>query len=162
MAEAARLVPEIPLIVYSQVQCGITSGLNVDVDWPETVDFRGAVDSPSALYNDGDVFILPSRWEGLGLQLFECQAAGMPLITTDGPPMNEANPWKRLPCVPSRVRLAYDYVSFDVSPRDVAHVMQKTIGADISLASTDARDWVTRHRDWHTQATSILDAIAYG
>ena len=33
--------------------------------------------------------LAPSRWEGLGLHLFEATALGLPIITNDNPPMNE-------------------------------------------------------------------------
>lgn len=36
-----------------------------------------------------DVCITPSRWEGLGLPLYEATAFGQPVITNDDPPMNE-------------------------------------------------------------------------
>ncbi len=36
-----------------------------------------------------DVCLSPSRWEGLGLPLYEALAFGMPTITNDSPPMNE-------------------------------------------------------------------------
>jgi 1,2-diacylglycerol 3-alpha-glucosyltransferase len=36
-----------------------------------------------------DVCLSPSRWEGLGLPLYEAIAFGMPAITNDAPPMNE-------------------------------------------------------------------------
>jgi glycosyltransferase involved in cell wall biosynthesis len=36
-----------------------------------------------------DVCLSPSRWEGLGLPLYEAIAVGMPTITNDAPPMNE-------------------------------------------------------------------------
>jgi 1,2-diacylglycerol 3-alpha-glucosyltransferase len=36
-----------------------------------------------------DVCLSPSRWEGLGLPLYEAVAFGMPTITNDSPPMNE-------------------------------------------------------------------------
>jgi glycosyltransferase involved in cell wall biosynthesis len=36
-----------------------------------------------------DVCLSPSRWEGLGLPLYEAIAVGMPTITNDSPPMNE-------------------------------------------------------------------------
>ena len=35
------------------------------------------------------VCLSPSRWEGLGLPLYEAVAFGMPSITNDSPPMNE-------------------------------------------------------------------------
>jgi 1,2-diacylglycerol 3-alpha-glucosyltransferase len=36
-----------------------------------------------------DVCLAPSRWEGLGLHLYEATAFGLPTITNDDPPMNE-------------------------------------------------------------------------
>ena len=36
-----------------------------------------------------DVCITPSRWEGLGLPLYEAMAFGQPVISNDDPPMNE-------------------------------------------------------------------------
>ncbi len=36
-----------------------------------------------------DVCLSPTRWEGLGLPLFEALAFGQPVITNDNPPMNE-------------------------------------------------------------------------
>jgi glycosyltransferase involved in cell wall biosynthesis len=36
-----------------------------------------------------DVCLAPSRWEGLGLPLFEATGFGMPIITNDKPPMSE-------------------------------------------------------------------------
>ena len=37
-----------------------------------------------------DVCVAPARWEGLGLPLYEAIAFGMPAVTNDAPPMNEA------------------------------------------------------------------------
>ena len=37
-----------------------------------------------------DVCVSPARWEGLGLPLYEAIAFGIPSITNDAPPMNEA------------------------------------------------------------------------
>ncbi len=36
-----------------------------------------------------DVCLAPSRWEGLGLPLYEATAFGLPIITNDKPPMSE-------------------------------------------------------------------------
>jgi 1,2-diacylglycerol 3-alpha-glucosyltransferase len=40
-------------------------------------------------FASADVCLAPSRWEGLGLHLYEAMAFGMPVITNDFPPMNE-------------------------------------------------------------------------
>ena len=41
------------------------------------------------LFATADVCVAPSRWEGLGLHLYESMALGLPVITNDAPPMNE-------------------------------------------------------------------------
>lgn len=41
------------------------------------------------MFAAADVCLAPSRWEGLGLHLFEATALGIPIITNDNPPMNE-------------------------------------------------------------------------
>jgi glycosyltransferase involved in cell wall biosynthesis len=46
-------------------------------------------DAHLRLFAGCDVCLGPSRWEGLGLFLYEAVAFGMPQITNDSPPMNE-------------------------------------------------------------------------
>ena len=41
------------------------------------------------LYHLGDVYVYPSRLDGIGLTIAEALACGLPVITTDHPPMNE-------------------------------------------------------------------------
>lgn len=41
------------------------------------------------LFGSADVSLAPSRWEGLGLHLYEAIALGIPTIVNDSPPMNE-------------------------------------------------------------------------
>jgi glycosyltransferase involved in cell wall biosynthesis len=41
------------------------------------------------LMASADVCLAPSRWEGLGLHLYEATALGLPIITNDRPPMDE-------------------------------------------------------------------------
>jgi 1,2-diacylglycerol 3-alpha-glucosyltransferase len=41
------------------------------------------------MLGSADVCLAPSRWEGLGLHLFEATALGVPILTNDNPPMNE-------------------------------------------------------------------------
>jgi glycosyltransferase involved in cell wall biosynthesis len=50
-----------------------------DEPWPEHLAAIAA----------NDVSLSPSRWEGLGLPLYEAIAFGMPTIANDDPPMNE-------------------------------------------------------------------------
>ena len=41
------------------------------------------------MFAAADVCLAPSRWEGLGLHLYEATALGVPIVTNDNAPMNE-------------------------------------------------------------------------
>lgn len=45
--------------------------------------------SAPGLYSLGDIYVYPSRLEGIGLTIAEASACGMPVITTNMAPMNE-------------------------------------------------------------------------
>jgi glycosyltransferase involved in cell wall biosynthesis len=49
----------------------------------------GNVPSHADLYRDGDVAIQPSKMEGIGFMILEAMCSGLPVITTDYPPMCE-------------------------------------------------------------------------
>lgn len=44
---------------------------------------------PPGLYHRGDVYVYPTRLDGLGLTMYEALASGLPMIVPDFPPMNE-------------------------------------------------------------------------
>lgn len=55
----------------------------------ETVTADLPTDAYLRMLGTADACLAPSRWEGLGLHLFEATALGVPVITNDNPPMNE-------------------------------------------------------------------------
>ena len=55
----------------------------------ETVTADLPTDEYLRMLGSADACLAPSRWEGLGLHLFEATALGVPVITNDDPPMNE-------------------------------------------------------------------------
>jgi 1,2-diacylglycerol 3-alpha-glucosyltransferase len=83
--------PRLRLVVKSQVERGEKTVRRAARRDPriELV----ADDLPSAehlrLFAAADVCLAPSRWEGLGLHLYEATALGLPIISNDNPPMNE-------------------------------------------------------------------------
>jgi glycosyltransferase involved in cell wall biosynthesis len=56
-----------------------------DLGIGQRVFFLGLRDDIPALMKACDCFVLPSRWEGLGLVIPEAFASGLPVITTDFP-----------------------------------------------------------------------------
>jgi glycosyltransferase involved in cell wall biosynthesis len=49
----------------------------------------GNIESHADLYRNVDVAVQPSKMEGIGFMVLEAVCAGLPVITTDYPPMNE-------------------------------------------------------------------------
>ncbi|QGM22003.1 glycosyltransferase [Spiribacter sp. 2438] len=80
-------------------QCTLAGSTGADADWnrhlqqliadvalAHRIHSPGAL-SPSALedaYQQADLFILPSRYEGYGMVITEAVARGLPVVTTDG------------------------------------------------------------------------------
>jgi 1,2-diacylglycerol 3-alpha-glucosyltransferase len=83
--------PRLRLIVKAQVERRVRKverlarrDPRVEVIWEDL-----PTDAYLQLFADSHVCLAPSRWEGLGLHLYEATAFGMPIITNDNPPMNE-------------------------------------------------------------------------
>jgi glycosyltransferase involved in cell wall biosynthesis len=156
VAAAAKLAPNIPIVVRTQrpVERDATP------QFPPNVEVVYEAHDNEELYERGDVAIQPSRWEGLGLQLLECQAAGLPLITTDAAPMNEYEPLVRLPAPTRQVRLFGPrwIDAHEVAPADLAAAMRAVYGRDIRDESHAARAFIERRHSW-TVAGPILKRL---
>lgn len=71
------------LIVYSQLK--VPEGY-----FPSDVILHeGDFPDPVSMYHHGDVYLAPSRKEGIGIPLYEAMASGMPVIGSDIEPINE-------------------------------------------------------------------------
>lgn len=153
IADAARLVPEIPILVYSQ-----SSKLP---SMPANVEARFEASNPEDLYREGDVSIQPSRWEGLGLQLLEAQACGLPLVTTDGLPMNEYRPYRLIPTQQGTLEMnGLPMAVFEAQPDRLAEIMRDLWQKDISQASQEARQFVEDHHSWQVVAPRMKALLA--
>ncbi len=113
----------------------------------------GNLADPSALYAEGDVAIQPSKMEGIGFMVVEPLSCGMPVITTDHPPMNEFVSQKELrvrtrwfkrkgfPLRAGGVKQALLYL-----PRlsDLAQKIAWCAEHDLTAISRQNRDWAER------------------
>jgi glycosyltransferase involved in cell wall biosynthesis len=79
--EVARRCPEIEFLICSQEPLPMAIPSNVTV--------HSSTLQPEHQYAYGDIAIQPSRWEGVGLQILEAMASGIPTIVPNAPPMNE-------------------------------------------------------------------------
>ena len=153
--EAASMVPEIPLIVYSQVD---------DLPRPpRNLQLRKAPRENERLYDEGDVCVQPSHWEGLGLQLLECQSAGLPLVTTDASPMNEYRPLRVVPVAGTEIVSVFGnhpITSNGIDPADLAGVLESLFETDIAEASLAAREYVVREHSWERAWCLLRETLA--
>jgi glycosyltransferase involved in cell wall biosynthesis len=154
MVEAMWMAPRLNFLLYSQK--GDVPKL------PSNVELQVAPSDHRRLYDHGDVCVQPSHLEGLGLQLLECQAAGMPLITTDAPPMNEHNPWMRIPVTGAETVLygpdqPVPWQQMDA--RQLASLLAEVAGTDIAEASAKARAFVESEHNWPSAASQLREVF---
>jgi glycosyltransferase involved in cell wall biosynthesis len=154
MVEAATIAPHLPFLVYSQ-QPDIPS-------LPANMKLRRTPSDNRRLYRHGDVCVQPSHFEGLGLQLLECQAAGMPLVTTDAPPMNEYHPWATIPVSGTEI-IHYGegqpIAAQLMKPESVVSVLNRLLHADLTEASLRARSDIEAAHSWRQGAALIRESL---
>ena len=150
---AASKLPQCEFILYTTKHIRRT---------PSNVEVRGFAGRNDRLYEEGDVCIQASYWEGCGLPLLECQAAGMPLITTDRPPMNEYNPLAVIPAVDEYVATlgGAQYIPVPhIAADDLITVLKNMHGNSIADTSQQARHFIEQNHSWRRSAASICQAI---
>jgi glycosyltransferase involved in cell wall biosynthesis len=155
IVQAARLMRPIPFLIYSQEELLVPLTNNVELRRPAA--------SNDLLYGEADVCVQPSHWEGLGLPLLECQAAGLPLVTTDAPPMNEYRPLRAVS--PRKTELVYVLPNHGISshlvaPEDLSASLESLYGTDISSASQAARSFIEAEHSWENALHQMIGALA--
>jgi glycosyltransferase involved in cell wall biosynthesis len=152
--DAALLVPAIPILTYTQMPPTRPLPANVEL----TAERR----TRAELYQDGDVCVQPSHWEGLGLSLLECQAAGMPLVTTDAPPMNEFRPLRVIPVdhtEPVAIADFHPFTAHFMSAQRLAAVLSELHGSDVVEASRTSRAFVEREHSWDRAGRRLRELL---
>lgn len=77
------------LIIHTQIPINmVTNYRKEDLDKFNIQVIEKTVTAPG-LYYMGDIYVYPTRLDGLGLTMYEALASGLPVITTNYPPMNE-------------------------------------------------------------------------
>ena len=157
--QAAQATPNVPWLVRSQIVDRRMRIFEVEYHYPPNVRVEGQVDDPADLYVEGDVAVQVSRYEGMGLQLLEAKASGMPLITTDAGPMNEYDPFAVIRATPRRTTVLRPTTAYDADPAHLAETVASLHGRDIAAASIRSREWVDANASWKTQGDVIRQAF---
>ena len=81
MAEVCKLRPDAVLLLIGEGELETETRQQVqELGLQENVRFLGRQSDPAKFYQAMDAFVLPSRYEGLGIVLIEAQAASLPVI----------------------------------------------------------------------------------
>lgn len=84
-----KLKGDIKFIIHSQVSVDKLGDLASLIKNDSRIEFIHRDVTAPGLYHMGDVYIYPSKLEGIGLTIAEALSCGLPVITTNNAPMNE-------------------------------------------------------------------------
>ncbi|MCG2786229.1 MAG: glycosyltransferase family 4 protein [Anaerolineae bacterium] len=76
------------LIIHTQIKFENPEIISI-VENDKRIEIIEQTVSPPGLFHLGDIYVYPTRLEGIGLTIIEALASGLPVITTDNGPMNE-------------------------------------------------------------------------
>jgi len=115
------------------------------------------------LWNTGDVFVFPEKFNGLSLALQEARAAGMLVMGTHRYPMTTWLPNEALIPVlgTHRACVSGKCIEFDeavVDPEDIAAMMDKWYDQDISSQSLAGKHWA-EDMSWESLGPQYLEYI---
>lgn len=121
------------------------------------------------LYDEGDVFIFPEKFNGLSLPLQEAFASGMGVMATDRFPNNTYLPQEMLIPIRGTVpeRIADRFEQYDravIDPKDIALCIDRWHGKDISYLSEAGRlygeqmSWSVQRPLWQEMIERVVVA----
>jgi 1,2-diacylglycerol 3-alpha-glucosyltransferase len=161
--EKCRLVihSQLPLSRYTGIHRKIISKLenNGSLDFIE-----GTVSAPG-LYHMGDIYVYPSRLDGIGLTVPEAMACGLPVITTDEPPMNElVQPGCGELVRVEKYQRRYDnyyWMLAQVSIEDLRTKMSMYVAnpEKVASAKVKALEYATIHFNWTHNACRLSELV---
>jgi 1,2-diacylglycerol 3-alpha-glucosyltransferase len=135
LAEAARRDPRVEVVTEDQ-----------------------AVAEHLRLFASCDICLAPSRWEGLGLPLYEATAFGMPIITNDAPPMNEIVEHelngllvRSFPAGHAKSGIP----AYDPDPDELAAAIERLVDPDLRARLADGARRVLERRGWERTVSEI-------
>jgi glycosyltransferase involved in cell wall biosynthesis len=108
----------------------------------------------TVLYDDGDIYLYPARYDGQALVAAEAMACGFPIFVTDAPPMNEFSNDKRFMIksnVVDTVKLKDHEVNLNVCDvNDLADKIRWSINEDLTDVGKHNRATIEENHSWKT------------
>lgn len=112
------------------------------------------------LWEDGDVFVFPEKFNGLSLPLQEAYASGMLVMASRRFPMTTWLP--NAPLIPvartERKKIAVPVDSAVIDPQAIAELIDRWYDADISAYSLQGREWADEN-SWAILGPRYLELL---
>ena len=147
------------LLIHTQVSLNISDLHKIEII-KKTV-------GPPGLYHLGDVYVYPSRLDGLGLTVCEALSCGLPVITTNNQPMSEfiVRGYNGLLVDIDKSYPREDGYYWPIVEPDVDDLALKMVAiykerGRISLWKNNARTYVIKERDWTKNSRQIKKVIS--
>lgn len=166
----AELRGPVRLLVHSQIDLikaypDLSSLISQLMQENKLVIRQETVGAPG-LYHLGDVYVYPSRLDGIGLSLPEALACGLPTITSDNPPMNEFinESCGRLVALDG-LKPRHDGYYWPLCEPNVASLtvaMQFYVDhlADLTVYKKQARQWAEESLDWSKNSRPLASLFS--
>lgn len=155
------------LVIHSQVALDhYGRGVAEQIRNDPRIEFVHCTVGAPGLYHLGDVYVYPTRLEGIGLTICEALAAGLPVITTDCAPMNEFVEDGVTGALVRVAREAYrnDGYYWPESYVDIDHLTKllNEYAADREMVlrqKSAARNYAVTERNWAVNTDGLRSAI---
>jgi len=159
-----RDIPDASLCIHAQVPPGsMPKRLRELIRMHPAIHWVTATTPAPGTYHYGRIGVHASKLEGLGLPLYEYLACGIPVITTDAPPMNEPiTPDVGWLVAPHRVMQRPDGISFPEtvpSVHGLEAAMRAALDADVEAMGARAREVALERHSIDALATRLLPAF---
>lgn len=111
------------------------------------IEIRQGTFPKEELYNEGDVFIFPEKFNGLSLPIQEAFASGMPVMCGDRFPMNKWLPTEIMIPVSGykKERISVEFDSAIITPQDIAKTIDRWYNCDIIRFSRLGKNWAKKN-----------------
>lgn len=155
------------LVIHSQVPIAkYGKDIQEIVESDERIEFLQKTVPAPGLYYLGDIYVYPSKLEGIGLSVSEALSCGLPVITTDTAPMNEfVTPGYNgnLIKVTAYIKRSDNYYWPEsvIDERDLVCKMQNYIDRHdlIDIQKYNARESAINYFDWSKNSGQLCEYI---
>ncbi|MCB2203159.1 glycosyltransferase family 4 protein [bacterium] len=166
---ASRISGDFKLVVHTQVSLSKISNMARSAisklsKAGRLQVIRKTIPAPG-LYSSADIYVYPSRLDGLGLTLPEAISSGLAVVATGHPPMSEFVRSEYGVSIPVERSFrrgdGYYWQMVEVKQEILTSVLQELINDKDKIVSMkrSAREYAVRFLNWDDRATSLNDTL---